>query len=530
MAGQGVLEGAKDLDQAFRFRLQAAREDRNRQSSWINDIMRLGLPTYRRMGQTKTITSTISMTEQDDLFDATLQTVLEDFASDMMDTFTPRFDDWVEFEPAVDLTEGQRKAISGPLKQVQDSVFAEIGRSNYHEAAQECFSFWGVSAMAMAVSDMGPLAPIFCQPIELPDLLMERGADGSVTGKWREMVLDERQMNFMWPNLFDVPDRFRMPAKHIIVEGCDRDFTAPPGVERWVYRMIVDERLKWAKAYDGAGACPIITCRFRHRSDSAWGPGPAHKAVPMARVLDELAYLNLKGLQRSVDPVTSYEEDGIQNVDGGVEPGTWLPRASGSQPPEPLTPELRFDAMVFETQKLEDGIKKAMYQDRPDQPGKTPPTLGQWSDEKVWNTRRRELPRDRCVREWVMPVIERFMYIKQMRGELPPIKLGDRTIAIRPVSPLSKAQDMEDVQITGQVLQMAAQLGQVVQASPTIDPRGTLANIIAKAREKNIVLLTDDQIRQAAALAQNLQAGNQAGEAGALSTGGPTPAAGVPAQ
>lgn len=509
--------GAADVDQRLAQRLALAKQDRDRHGSWINEIFRLGLPTYRRMGGTKSATSTVSMSEQDDLFDATLQTVLEDFSSDMLGTFTPRFDRWVTFEPSVDLTEGQRRAIGGDLRRIEDSIFDEIERSNYYQAAQECFTFWGISAMAAAISDMGPLNPIHCQPIELPDLLMERGPDGSVTGRWREMTLDDRQLAMLWPHVFPIPSRFTAPTKRKVIEGCDRDFSRP-GEERWVYRILVDGKQRFARAYTGAGSCPIIACRFRHQADSAWGPGPAHKAVPMARVLDELAYLNLKGIQRSVDPITSYEEDGVQNPEGGIDPGTWMPRAAGSEPPETIMPELSFQATIWKTEDLEAKIKRAMYQDRPEQPGKTPPTLGQWTDEKAWNTRRRELPRDRCVREWVMPVIDRFMWIKSQRGELPPIRVGDRAITVRPVSPLSKAKDLDDVQVTAQVLTMAQTLGAVVQAMPAIDPRATLQNVVRTLRERHIVFLTDDQIAQAAQIALSKNTVDDAGQAGSLTT------------
>jgi hypothetical protein len=509
---------AEDLDPRLLARLACAKQDRDRHSGWINDILRLTHPTYRRMNERPTDTSAGRVQDQDDLFDTTLQTVVEDFAVDMTSTFTPRFERWVSFEPDAELTEGQRRQIGGDLRRLEDAVFGEIERSNYYEAAPECFSFWGVAAMAAALSDMGPLNPLHFQPIELPDLLMERGPDGSVIGRWREMALDDRQLAMMWPHIFEPPPRNQGVKKHLVIDGCDRDFRMA-GEERWIHRILVDQKQKWAFAYQGAGSCPIITCRFRYQSTSAWGPGPTHKAVPPARTLDELAYLNLKALQRAVDPITSYEEDGVINVDAGLDAGTWLPRAAGSKAPETLEPDIRFDALVWKTEELRAAIKKAVYQDRPEQDGKTPPTLGQWNDEKVWNSRRRELPRDRCVREWVMPIIERVMYLKRLRGEIPDIRLGDRLITVRPVSPLSKAKDLEDVQVTQQVIGMAQALAAVVQGMPAIDARATLGNIIKTLKERHVVLLTDDQIKAAAEMALQQATVSDAGSAGALASG-----------
>lgn len=480
-------------------RIKAAKTDRDRHGTWLNEAIRLALPTYRRVTGSASAPDMIS--EQDDLFDTTLQTVLEDFSSDMISTFTPRHERWVRFEPAVDLTEAERKQVGPQLAAFEDAVFAEIERSNYWDAAQECFSFWGVSTMALAVTARGPLEPLHFQPIEMPDLLIERGPDGSLTGRWRQMRLDKMGLHVMWPDLFPMPAKTDKNKVSTVYEGCDRDFSVP-GEERWNYRIFVDDKEVVKQTWAGAGSCPIIVCRFRQQADSAWGPGPAHKAVPMARTLDELAYLNLKALGRSVDPPGSYEEDGVINMEAGVNAGTWIPRAAGSKAPEPMKVEARFDALVFNVEEMRQGIKKALYQDRPEQPGDTPPTATQWIDERTWNTRRRELPRDRCVREWVLPIIDRVVWIKSQRGELPDVKLsGDRAVTIRPISPLSKAKDLEDMQITQQVLSMAQLIGQAVQQGVPLDAPASVNALIATARERHLVVLTPEQMQAGIALA-----------------------------
>lgn len=489
-------------------RIKAAKSDRDRNATWLNETMRLAMPTYRRV--TGTTNSDSLNAEQDDLFDTTLQTVVEDFSSDMISTFTPRHGRWVSFEPAEDLSEGEFQQIEPQLRAIEDSIFAEIERSNYWDAAQECFSFWGVSAMAVAISARGPLEPLHFQPIELPDLLVERGPDGSLTGRWRQMKLDRMGLHVMWPELFPPPGEREKPKTFTVYEGCDRDFSVP-GEERWNYRIFVDDKEEVKRQWDGSGSCPIVVCRFRQQADSAWGPGPAHKAVPLARTLDELAYLNLKALGRSVDPPGSYEEDGVINMEGGMSAGTWVPRASGSSAPQPLKVEARFDALIFNVNEMRDGIKRAMYQDRPDQPGKTPPTATQWIDEQTWNTRRRELPRDRCVREWVLPIIERVAWIKAQRGELPPVKLaGGKLINVRPISPLSKAKDLEDIQITSQVLGLVMQVANAAKMGAPIDMQATFEALKATAKETHLKMLTAEQIQQAAMMAAQLGGGGGA--------------------
>lgn len=490
-----------DSEKAIIARIGKARQDRQRHAPWMDEILRLGMPTYRRIA-TK-MPSDAVVAEQDDLFDTKLQTTMEDFSSDMISTFTPRYERWTTFEPAEDLPDGAQVEIADQLRAFGDGIFAELERSNYWDAAQECFTFWAVTAMGVAVSDMGPLNPIHFQPIELPDLLLERGFDGTLTGKWREMRMTDAELFAMWPNEFEPPKPNAPRKKHTVVEGCDRDFDKP-GVEAWYYRIIVDGKVKKAQRYEGAGSCPIVACRYRHQADSAWGPGPAHKATPVARTLDELAYLNLKALGRQVDPPFSYEEDGTANFEAGIQPGMAYPRSTGSEAPEPMLPEIQFNALVFNQTDMRKEIERALYQDRPEQPGQTPPTATQWIDEKTWQTRRRELPRDRCVREWVLPIIERIAWIKAQRGELPPVKLqGGKVINVRPISPLSKAKDLEDIQLSQQMLGIATAVGAARQAGAPIDTLKTTENLLRTSKDRNIVLLSADQLaaEQAAAAA-----------------------------
>ncbi len=490
-------------------RIDAARADRDRHQYWLNETLRLAAPTYRRIGGGSEPQSRIE--EEDDQFDNELELVAEDFASDMISTFTPQHERWVTFEPAEDLTEGQRREIGPQLQAMGDRIFAEIERSNYYDAAQETFLMWGVSQMAMAISDMGPLNPIHFQPIEIPDLLVERGPDGSMSGKWREMELTPQEQHWLWgeryPAIFPMPTKGRQSRKEKVIEGCDRDWSTP-GVERWSYRIIVNRKVKLTLTFDGAGSAPIIACPFRRQSDSAWGPGPFKKATPRARVLDELSYLNLKALNRAVDPPFSYEEDGLANFDGGMEPGHGYARAPQSKPPEAFMPETRFDASFFQDAEMRKAIKRSAYQDRPEQSGDTPPTLGQWMDEKAWNTRRKELPRDRCVREWVLPIIERVAWILSQRGELPEVRLkGGRLVNVRPISPLSKAKDLEDISITGQVLALASNIGAALQVGVPVDAKATMENLIVTAKERHIVMKSEEQIMAEQAMAAAAQGG-----------------------
>ena len=86
-------------------------------------------------------------------------------------------------------------------------------------------------------------------------------------------------------------------------------------------------------------------------------------------------------------------DDGIANVDHGLRPGDWLPIAVGSEMPTAIESKARFDVQVFEIDELRSAIRRAHYQDRPEQLGKTPPTR-----KPPWSRNHSPL-RPHCVRQ-----------------------------------------------------------------------------------------------------------------------------------
>lgn len=477
-------------------RIAAATSDKTKQAGWIDETLRLSMPTQRRVTDSTDPSDPSGRTEaQSDLFDVTLQVVVEDFASDMSSTFTPRYERWVKFEPSEGLSEGQRREIAPQLQGIGDLIFGEIERSNYWTAAQECFGHWAISRMMVAISDRGPTEPLHFQVVEIADQVVERGPDGSTTGRWRKLRLKATDLRVMWPDIFKTdPPKGQEKKVHVVYEGVDRDFSTP-AEEAWNYRIVVDDKVAHGPVKSvGPGSSPFVTCQFKAQADTAWGPGPAHKATPMARLLDELAYLNLKALQKSVDPSVSYEEDGLTNPEGGVGPGDWIPRAAGSKVPEAIKIDVRFDALVFNVDETKKEIRRALYQDRPEQDGKTPPTATQWNYEDVWQTRRRELPRDICVQEWVLPIIERVSFILRQRGVLPEVKLqGGQLVNVRPISPLSKAKDLEDVLVTERLVNFGTSLSAAVKQGLPVNPIATMNNLKRTMGERNLVMLTEEE-------------------------------------
>lgn len=421
--------------------IACAETDRNRHIRRIEDCYKYGLPWRHKSNQNQPVD------QLDEIFDEELMTILEDFSADMLNTFTPQKSEWVDPKPVVTLDAGATKQIAEALQKYKRTIFDEMARSNLYQALQEAYLDLGPGTMSLVVLDLDPTLPIHCEALPSVDLLLNRGAYGRIDGEWRKRRRLCSEVAEMWPDARDrngnAYDEDAV-TEHDVIDGVYRDHKVKSD-ETWHYIVMVDGHIAYRETYKGKGSNPFITARWARDATTAWGVGPTYRSMPAYKTLNHLRYLGLKNYDRTVDPPVSYESDGVMNVEHGVEPGTWVPRSPGSVAPEVMESKRQLDVEIFQIDEVRASIRRAHYQDRPEQQGKTPPTATQWADEAAERARRMGTPATNLVMELQYPLFYRFAYLLTKRGKLPPVKLDNNTIALEPISPLLRAQEQEEV-------------------------------------------------------------------------------------
>jgi len=419
-----------------------AKTDRSRHQARIADCYRYTMPWRHAFNQSQTVP------DLDVIFDGTAGVVLEDFAADMLNTFTPQKNNWVTAQPVVKLETGDNNKIKDSLAKYQSVVFGAMGASNLYMALQEAYMDLGPGTMILLINDIDPTKPYHCEAIPAPEMLLVRGPYGYIGGYFREKKYFRSEIKTLWPNA-DLSKLGEAPVdgsdpEYDVTDGCWRDWT-DKGDEAYHYVVEAQGKKLYHKPYKGAGSCPFIGARWGRDSTTAWGCGPTYRTLPEIKTLNHVRYTNLKNYDKHVDPPTSYVDDGVMNVDNGVEAGLWIPRAQGSDAPEPLESKTRFDVSMFEIDELRSMIRRAHYQDRPEQQGKTPPSATQWADEAAERARRMGTPATTLVHELQYPLFRRFAYLEGQRGNLPKVQIEGVDVALQPISPLLRAQEQEAV-------------------------------------------------------------------------------------
>jgi Bacteriophage head to tail connecting protein len=415
--------------------------DRSKHQSRIADCYKYSMPWRHKFFSDQ------PGSDYDEVFDETVSIVLEDFAADMLNTFTPQKNNWLSEKPAQTYEADVLRQLKEPLEKRQAVVFAEMARSNLYQSLQESYLDLGPGTMILVVTDIDVNKPIHCESLPITDILLAKGPYGSVD-PFRQRCYLRSEIKVLWPDA-DLsalgPEPVNGKDEPLeATDGCWRVWE-DKGDETYRYAVRINGKLVYKKEYKGAGACPFIVAGWARDNTTAWRVGPTYRVLPAIKTLNQVRFLDLKNYDKHVDPPTSYEDDGVVNLDNGVTPGLWIPRAPGSEPPKAIESKARFDVAVFERDELRSVIRRAHYQDRPEQIGKTPPTATQWADEAAERARRMGTPATNLVQELQIPLYKRFVHLLEKRGKLPAIKVAGQDIALEPVSPLLRAQEQEEV-------------------------------------------------------------------------------------
>lgn len=476
-------------------RIAAAKIDRARHQGAINDFLRLADPVRPRIGDSDSTTTRAD--EADDLYDDTMQQVAEDFASDTLHRMMPREAPWVQYEPVSAIDDAVKAALADPLKKRTQAIFDAVSGSNFYSEAGAEWSFdLGHGTAAMVCNDYGAGEPLCFEGIGPHQLLIEKGAKGKLSFKAREFGLPLEEAFAQWDGA-QWPAKLRRKldskssrrARVMCYEAATRIYD--PGDEKWKWQVVVDGEEIAGEDLVGIGSCPIIVTRWRSTSTTAWGNGPLRKALANAKSLDQVAYLRLKNMGKACDPVTIYDDDGVLNPEGGVGPGMWLPRLPGSKIDQLDGADL--NTAYYESGLLQDAVRRAGFQNGPDQKGKTPPTAFQWREEQLEEGRRLEQPTGKLYEEGVIAILQRVEYLLTKRGEIDElVAAGRQAIRVRPKNPLAKQQDGEKVQNASNLLNIVRGTFGDQAVSATVDTVKTIENL-KRAVDDEIIVLRDPE-------------------------------------
>ena len=444
--------------------------------------------------------------------------VAQDFANFMLNTFLPETENWAVRGPGHDIPSPIWKQIEVQVAEADATVFSAIRASGFRSVAAQAFlPDLSVGTIALWIDDELSYAPIQARPIPIRELEINIGPDGNVDDRF---VVRQTRYRYL-PRLLgglDLPEEIKTCIKDKPNHKCEIKWGFWRLWDRtddvvWQAVVMVDKKVVHATQLVGVGSCPLIVARFDPDPMFAFGEGPAVKALPTLRTLDEGVNTVMDRWDIAVSPPFAYPDDGVLNFEGGIKSGFAYPKQPGSEGFESLYFEGDADFAFFTHADMERRIRRLFYVDEPIQRGDTPPSATQWYEETVRAQRRIGMPGQIFWREFCAEAFLRYDYLLQQRGVSAPITVDGKTVSLTPYNPAMKAAEMQDVEVSVRFNETARTLFPM-EHQMLVDSEQTMRGWSQRMGDTITVFRTKDQIEEAVARMSQIAGATQGEEPG----------------
>ncbi|MBN9438249.1 portal protein [Bosea sp. (in: a-proteobacteria)] len=452
--------------------------------------------------------------------------VAQDFATEMLNTFMPETIRWADQKAGVDVDEDAADDLNDRIGGQTKVIFDAIKSSNFYSAAAQSFMpDLATGTSALWIDDLRATEPFMCLPVPLRELEINVGPYGEVDDRFVVRHTRYRHLPALLKGVAlptDIQDKIDKKGgdRCIVTWGWWRLWDRNDDVY-WQAIVMVGNRLVDDAVLKGEGACPLLVARFNPDPMFAFGDGPSLQSLPELRMLDEMSALEIEAFDFRVHKPFFYPDDGVINLENGIEPGMGYkarPWTGAGRPFELMDFGDGTNVEEYKIAKVESRIRRLFFVDYPEQAGKTPPTAEQWMDEMQRAKRRIGTPGKIFFKEGPAEVFKRFKHLLEERGTIEPVKINGKTIALTPYDPTEQAQEFQETQIAGRLLQIGqANFPQIMQA--VVDPIKTLNNFKRKFRDEIVVVREEKEIAGAINQLAPLLGGG-AGGGGMPPTGG----------
>ena len=414
----------------------------------------------------------------DRIFDETAVVGIQEFASRLQAGITPTFGRWINLKSGIEIPPDLIPQVDERLDEITNYIFEILHASNFNQEVHESFMDLAIGTGVMLVNEGPSTNPIIFNSIPLPHVYLNSGPDNRIDCVYRKRQIRLGDIKILYPDadLDILEDKIsnEPEAKCTVIEGTMRNYKDP---NKEVYDYVVcvkdHEQIIFEDQFEGQGSNPFITFRWNKASGEVYGRGPVFNAMSAIKTTNLTIELILENAQMNISGIYQIEDDGVINPDNiQLVPGTIIPVAPGSRGLQPISAAGRFDVAQLVLDDMRTNIRKALYMETLGATKGTPMSATEVAERMADLSRQIGSSFGRLQSEFIMPLIRRVIYILKKQGKIELPTLNNKEIKIIPESPLSRAQNEQDI---ADVNRFNATLGQ------TFGPQ--VLNLIVKQEE-----------------------------------------------
>jgi len=386
------------------------------------------------------------------IFDSTAEDGIEQFASRIQGSLLPTWQQWMSFSAGDDVPKDQKEEVDKALKQATDTFFSNLNHSNFDTEITPSLVDLGIGTGCILVeeNDFDESSAFKFTNIPLAELYIEKPARGSIKNVWRKQKVEAINVKITWPNMDENAELNKIIEKNPneeleILNGFlfNQDSKEYDQVVIWKKNLLFTQSFNTKR---------MIVFRWSVTPGEAYGRGPGIKKLPDIRTANKIVELTLGNAALQMSGVYTGISDGIFNPHTvRIAPGTVIPVGSNdnSNPSlKALTPSGNLGIADGLLNQYQEGIRKAFFSS----------PLGDVSDpvqsasfnilknQEFLKQSGASIGRQKT--EMIEPIVAACVDILKERGKFPDIEVDGQDVTIKQLSPLAKAEDLENFQNT----------------------------------------------------------------------------------
>ena len=403
-----------------------------------------------------------------DIYDSTAVIGTKKFASRTQATLTPAWRKWSVLSPGSEVPKKDHEEVQKQLDKVTEIFFENINHSNYAQQAHESFLDLAISTGALTMEESDGDSAFEFNAVPLAEINPEEGPRGTIETNWRKYKVAARMIERLWPgaelneNLSKLV-RDNPTEKIEFIEGT----VFAPKLDKNIHVVIYedDKHLVYMAEYD---VSPWIVFREMVVPGEVLGRGRVMSVLPSILTANKVVEYVLRNAALAISGVYTSTADGVFNPwTMRIAPGTAIPVASNdNQNPTLRALERSGDFSIAELvlSDLRADINAALFAapfGDVNSPVKSATEVSLRGQEALMDS---GSDFGRLQTEFVEKIIKRGISILVKKGKIPPIRVDGKEVTIKHTSPLSRAQDQDDLLAYDQLMARLAPLGQEVTA------------------------------------------------------------------
>ena len=399
------------------------------------------------------------------VFDSTAIHSTQRFANRIQSGLFPPYKKWCRLEPGNDIPAERKAAVQTALDTYSEKMFTLLRQSNFDLAMGEFLLDLCVGTAVMLIQPGDDINPIQFTPVPQYLIALEEGPNGTVDNVYRKYKVRAEALPRQYPDieLNDQLQRLIENKPQEMVELIEAVILDP---ERKDYCYhIIHEKTKDELVFRRMDTTPWIVARYMKIPGEVFGRGPLVSALPDVKTLNKTLELLLKNASIACAGVYTAADDGVINPSNiRITPGSIIPVARNGGPqgaslaPLPRSGDFNVSQIVINDLRM--NIKKTLLDDT-----LPPDNMSARSATEIVE-RMKELAQNlgaafgRLITETMVPIIQRVLFIMDEKGLIQlPLKVNGLEVKVTPVSPLAKAQNLEEINEVMQFFQIANSLG-----------------------------------------------------------------------